>query len=129
LEVNRMTMPQEATTATISLTLDCVDPERLTIFWSQALGYQEVARVDNFVVLAPAPGMAGPKFALQKVPEARTQKNRMHIDLWVPDINSETARLEALGARRLHEEPFAEHGFCWFQLADPEGNEFCVGRA
>jgi predicted enzyme related to lactoylglutathione lyase len=123
------TLPQEATTATISLTLDCTDPERLAIFWSQALGYQEVARVDNFVLLAPASDMAGPKFALQKVPEPRTQKNRMHIDLWVPDIDSVTARLEALGAKRLQEKPFDEHGLRWFQLADPEGNEFCVGRA
>jgi predicted enzyme related to lactoylglutathione lyase len=108
------TLPQAATTATISLTLDCVDLERLANFWSQALGYQEVARVDNFVVLAP---------------EFRAQKNRMHIDLWVPDIDSEAARLEALGAKRLQDQPFDEHGLCWFQLADLEGNEFCVGRA
>jgi Glyoxalase-like domain len=46
------TSQQEATT-TISLTLDCADPERLANFWNQALGYQQVAAVDNFVVLAP----------------------------------------------------------------------------
>jgi predicted enzyme related to lactoylglutathione lyase len=51
----------------------------------------------------------------------------MHIDIWVADIESEAARLEALGARRVQEKPLAEHGFRWFQLADPEGNEFCVG--
>jgi predicted enzyme related to lactoylglutathione lyase len=94
------TSQQEATT-TISLTLDCADPERLANFWNQALGYQQVAAVDNFVVLAPAPGMAGPKLALQRVPEPRTAKNHLHIDIWVADIDSEAARLEALGAKRL----------------------------
>jgi predicted enzyme related to lactoylglutathione lyase len=78
-------------------------------------------------VLAPVSGMTGPKLALQRVPEPRALKNRMHIDIWVADIESEAARLEALGAKRLHEKPLAEHGFQWFQLADPEGNEFCVG--
>ena len=120
---------QDTTTATISLTLDCADPEPLALFWSKALGYEEIARVDNFIVLAPAAGMAGPKLALQRVPEPRALKNRMHLDIWVADIESEAARLEALGAQRLQEKPFDEHGFRWFQLADPEGNEFCVARA
>jgi predicted enzyme related to lactoylglutathione lyase len=128
-EVNLMSnFDQDATTATISLTLDCADPDRLALFWSEALRYQAVASVDNFRVLAPAPGMAGPKFILQGVPEPRTVKNRMHIDIWVADIESEAARLEALGAKHLQEKPFDEHGFRWFQLADPEGNEFCVAR-
>jgi predicted enzyme related to lactoylglutathione lyase len=121
--------PQDATTPTISVTLDCADPDRLALFWSEALGYKEVASVDNFRVLAPAPGIAGPKFILQGVPEPRTLKNRMHIDIWVADIESEAARLVALGAKRLEEKPFDEHGLRWIQLADPEGNEFCVGRA
>jgi catechol 2,3-dioxygenase-like lactoylglutathione lyase family enzyme len=117
----------DAPTATITLTLDCADPERLAAFWREALGYQEVARVDNFIVLGPAPGMF--KFALQGVPETKSGKNRMHLDMWVADIEAEAARLEALGATRRQEKPLDEHGFSWFQLADPEGNEFCVGRA
>jgi len=124
-----MNTPEQEATTTISVTLDCADPERLANFWNQALGYQQVAAVDNFVVLAPAPGMAGPKLALQRVPEPRTAKNRMHIDIWVADIDSEAARLEALGAKRLQEKPHDEHGLRWFELADPEGNEFCIGRA
>jgi predicted enzyme related to lactoylglutathione lyase len=119
---------QDATTPTISVTLDCADPDRLAVFWGETLGYTEVASVDNFRVLAPAPGMAGPKLILQGVPEPRTVKNRMHIDIWVADIESEAARLVALGAKRLEENPFDEHGLRWIQLADPEGNEFCVGR-
>jgi predicted enzyme related to lactoylglutathione lyase len=116
-----------APTATVTITLDCADPERLAEFWKPALGYQEIARVDNFLVLGPGPGVF--KLALQGVPEARPGKNRMHLDMWVPDIDSEAARLEALGATRLQEKPFDEHGFLWYQLADPEGNEFCIGRA
>jgi predicted enzyme related to lactoylglutathione lyase len=117
------------TTATISLTLDCADPGQLSAFWASALGYAQLATVDNFVVLGPPAEVPGPKLALQGVPEGRSPKNRMHLDIWVDDIEAEAARLEALGATRLRDEPFAEHGLQWIQLADPEGNEFCVGRA
>jgi hypothetical protein len=55
------TAQQEAAT-TISLTLDCADPERLANFWNQALGYQQVAAVDNFVVLAPLPAWQVPNW-------------------------------------------------------------------
>jgi catechol 2,3-dioxygenase-like lactoylglutathione lyase family enzyme len=128
-------LDQDATTPTITITLDCADPARLAHFWTEALGYQEIATVDNFIVLGPAPGAAGTNLggaavpwvlALQGVPEPRALKNRMHIDLWVADIETEAARLEGLGAKRLQEKPFDEHGFRWFQLGDPEGNEFCV---
>jgi predicted enzyme related to lactoylglutathione lyase len=125
-------IPEEClmtTTATISLTLDCADPERLSTFWASALGYVQLATVDNFVVLGPPADVPGPKLALQGVPEARSPKNRMHLDIWVDDIEAEATRLEALGAKRLRDEPFAEHGLHWIQLADPDGNEFCVGRA
>ena len=53
---------------------------------------------------------------------------RMHLDLWVAGIVAEAARLEAIGAKRLQDKPFDENGFLWYQLADPEGNEFCIGR-
>jgi catechol 2,3-dioxygenase-like lactoylglutathione lyase family enzyme len=118
--------PDEETMAT-TMTLDCADPDRLSLFWSKALEYQEVARVANYVVLGPGPEV--PKLSLQRVPEPKAGKNRMHLDIWVADIESEVARLEALGAKRLREEPFDENGFRWFQLTDPEGNEFCVARA
>jgi len=50
----------------------------------------------------------------------------MHFDIETPDIDSETARLEPLGARRVDAEPRHEHGSNWIVTADPEGNEFCV---
>jgi catechol 2,3-dioxygenase-like lactoylglutathione lyase family enzyme len=114
--------------AIISVTLDCADPENLARFWRAALGYEQVAKVDDFVVLGPATERIGPKLALQRVSEQRGLKNRMHLDLWVIDVEAEVARLEGIGAKRLHDRPFDEHGLHWFQLADPEGNEFCVAR-
>lgn len=115
-------------TPMISITLDCANPAELAAFWTRALGYEQVAVVDSFIVLGPAAGGSGPKLALQCVPEPRAVKNRMHVDLWVDDVDAESARLEGLGAQRLRDEPFNEHGLRWIQLADPEGNEFCVAR-
>lgn len=50
----------------------------------------------------------------------------MHLDIVHPDIESEAARLAALGARRITSEPVSEHGSSWLLMHDPEGNEFCV---
>ena len=114
--------------ATVTVTLDSSDPETLASFWSEALGYQEIGRVDQYIALGPAPGLMNIKLVLQRVSETKPGKNRMHLDLWVDDIDTEAARLEAIGARRLQDKPFDENGFLWYQLADPEGNEFCIGR-
>jgi catechol 2,3-dioxygenase-like lactoylglutathione lyase family enzyme len=114
--------------ATVTVTLDCSDPDSQARFWCAALGYQEIARADQFVVLGPGPGLMNAKFVLQNVPEPKPGKNRMHLDLWVGDIDAEAERLEAIGAKRLQDKPLEEHGFLWHQMADPEGNEFCIGR-
>jgi catechol 2,3-dioxygenase-like lactoylglutathione lyase family enzyme len=118
---------QDTATPVVTTTLDCLDADRLARFWCAALGYQELARAGSFVVLGPEPGMF--KLSLQQVPETRAGKNRMHMDLWVGDIDSEAKRLEALGATRLHEDPVEEHGFRWYRMSDPEGNDFCVANA
>jgi predicted enzyme related to lactoylglutathione lyase len=109
----------------IGLVLDCRDPEELARFWCAALGYESVVAVENYVVLLPADG-GGPKLLLQKVPEAKAVKNRMHFDIDIADIEAEAARLESLGARRLESEIRDEWGTRWIVMADPEGNEFCV---
>ena len=64
---------------------------------------------------------------MQQVPEPKTVKNRVHLDLKVPDVEATVARLEALGARTAG--PIEELGSCWVVMADPEGNEFCVERS
>jgi len=114
--------------ATVTVTLDCSDADSLARFWCEALGYQEIARADQYIALGPGPGLMDIKFVLQGVSETKPGKNRMHLDMWVADIDAEAARLLAIGAKQLNDKPLDEHGFRWHQLADPEGNEFCVGR-
>ncbi|GAA2645755.1 VOC family protein [Nonomuraea recticatena] len=110
------------------LVLDVADPDTLAPFWAEALHYSVVGGVGNYVMLRPE-GRSGPRLLLQKVKEGRTGKNRMHLDLDAADIEAEVNRLEALGARRLENGEVEEHGHRWVVMADPEGNEFCVGES
>ena len=71
-----------------------------------------------------APERAFPPVILQRVPEPKTVKARIHFDLRVSDIEAEAQRLEALGARRIDIGQGPEPG--WIAMADPEDNEFCV---
>lgn len=106
------------------VTIDCTDPQSLASFWTAALGTTVNADYGEFVMLAPRK-QGAPAIGLQKVSEARTGKNRVHIDFGTADRRGEVARLVGLGATELgeHEMP----GLTWTVLADPEGNEFCVG--
>ena len=107
------------------LVLDCVDPERLAEFWADALGYVNVGSAGAYVALYPREGN-GPKLLLQRVDEPKQSKNRMHLDIEVPNIRAEATRLSALGARPVSENPCSEHGSTWILMTDPEGNEFCI---
>ena len=113
-------------TARIGLVLDCAEPDRLAEFWAAALGYQDVGGAGSYRMLLPADGGPGPQVLLQRVPEPKASKLRMHLDIHTPDIEAEAARLAGLGARRLENEAVEEHGSHWVLMADPEGNEFCV---
>lgn len=116
-------MPDDSpAAAALGLVLDCQDPATLASFWAGALGYVVVGSVDNYTLLSPD----GPNLLLQRVPEAKSGKNRMHLDLHVDDIETEAARLVTLGATRLEASPSTEHGSTWIKMADPDGNEFCV---
>jgi predicted enzyme related to lactoylglutathione lyase len=107
------------------LVLDCADPERLAEFWAEALGYANVGSAGVYVALYPREG-TGPKLLLQRVTEPKATKNRMHLDIEVPDINAEADRLSGLGAQRVSDDTCSEHGSTWILMADPEGNEFCI---
>jgi len=108
--------------------LDCRDLAAAAAFWAPALGYRvEGAPVGRYLSLVPHTG-DGPDLLLQQVPEPKSGKNRMHVDLRVADLDAEVARLVRLGARVLTAEPVVEAGWVWHVLADPEGNEFCVLR-
>jgi predicted enzyme related to lactoylglutathione lyase len=105
------------------VTIDCEDPAALAPFWTEALDFRIVSDWDGeYLVLA---GEIGPRVSLQRVPEPRTGKNRVHLDLAADDRAAEVSRLVALGATVLDEH--AVPGLYWTVLADPEGNEFCVG--
>jgi predicted enzyme related to lactoylglutathione lyase len=111
--------------STLGLVLDCAEPERLADFWASALGYRRLGAAGSYVLLVDEDGTR-PKLVLQRVPEGRVGKNRMHLDIETPDVDGEATRLERLGARRLEAEARSEHGMRWVVMADPEGNEFCV---
>ena len=68
----------------------------------------------------------GPRLLFQVVPEPKTVKNRVHVDIHVADGRpaAEVERLITLGARKLYEGRPGPH--TWVTMADPEGNEYCV---
>jgi hypothetical protein len=115
------------------LAIDCADPRSLARFWCSVLDYEVQAEDDGTVTIgAPSapdgtqrPGPVPPTLTFARVPEDKTVKNRLHIDLNPTDReqDDEVRRLLGLGAR------YADVGQgdeSWVVLADPEGNEFCV---
>jgi len=67
-----------------------------------------------------------PILRFQRVPEPKTTKNRLHLDVSVRDIDVVCSRVEALGATRVSDTVLTEWGYEWRVMADPEGNEFCL---
>ena len=111
------------------VTVDCADPAALSGFWTAALDTTVLQNYDDaFIMLAP-PREGGPVLAFQLVPEPRSGKNRLHLDLAAPmgGRQAEVERLVGLGASVLGErgDPAV---YAWTTLTDPEGNEFCVGE-
>ena len=109
----------------LEVCLDSCDPGLVAAFWSKLLGYRvEGDATARWVHLEPPSGL--PVLNLQRVPEAKAGKNRLHLDPYVERPEDWIAKSEALGASRvqLHDDPTD-----WFQvMADPEGNEFCICR-
>jgi len=117
------------------VTTDCADPKALATFWAAALGTSVSGDYGEFVMLAPPPA-GGPVLGFQRVPEERSGKNRLHLDVRVgagltgdervSALEAEAARLEPLGARRLHLLPADEENEACLVMQDVEGNEFCL---
>jgi hypothetical protein len=104
-----------------SLTFDCEDALPVATFWAAALGGELDEDSTSEKAYVEAPGWGGVTMWFQRVPEGKTAKNRMHLDLRAPGtVADEVARLEALGAT-----VDAVHGGLTVML-DPGGNEFCV---
>jgi predicted enzyme related to lactoylglutathione lyase len=106
------------------VTFDCADPPGLARFWSGVVGGSVAEGANQHVALVPG-GEGVPTMLFLRVPEAKTAKNRVHLDLGTPDLEAETARVLALGATHVHDKQ--EWGVTWATFLDPEGNEFCVG--
>jgi Glyoxalase-like domain len=109
------------------VTIDCADPKGLAGFWTEALGYVQVADLGGYLMLRPAGGRRGLTVSLQQVPEPKMGKNRVHIDFEASDRVAEVDRLVGIGARLVDEHTYED--FTWNVLADPEGNEFCVSAS
>ncbi len=108
--------------------VDAVDPAKVAAFWQAALGWRRTCEEDDEIVLEPPEGSAedgvAPDLLFLRVPEKKTVKNRVHLDLRPEDQAAEVARLEGLGARRVDIGQGSE--VSWVVMADPEGNEFDV---
>jgi predicted enzyme related to lactoylglutathione lyase len=109
-----------------SVTIDCHHPIAVANFWAAVFGRSVADGASDYFAQIPA-GADGPGMMFIAVPEGKTAKNRMHLDLSADDRPAEVARLVALGAAVKAEH--AEHGFAWTTLVDVEGNEFCVASA
>jgi Glyoxalase-like domain len=108
-----------------SLTVDCHEPEQLARWWGELLGWP--ARDDgdgDWVVEPPDPSLGCP-LLFGAVPDEKSVKNRLHLDLRPDDQAAEVAKAEALGATRVD---IGQGDETWVVLADPEGNEFCILR-
>jgi catechol 2,3-dioxygenase-like lactoylglutathione lyase family enzyme len=112
----------------LSVVVDCSDPVMLAPFWETALGYRRVDAPEGYAALVPREGQSGPVLLLQRVPEPKSGKNRVHLDLHPGDPHAHLEALERLGARRVGGwvEDLMSEGFRWQVMEDPEGNEFCV---
>jgi catechol 2,3-dioxygenase-like lactoylglutathione lyase family enzyme len=138
----------------LQITFDCADPAALAAFWAEALGYrvqgppQGFESWDDALQAFGVPedqwnsrsaivADAGPRVFFQRVPEGKTAKNRVHLDVRAAPgltgdermaaLEAEAARLAGLGATRAYRvEPDGrmEQGF--ISMHDPEGNEFCL---
>jgi hypothetical protein len=125
--------------------MDAQHPERLVRFWCEVLGYEleplhpaaeaglraaglDPARSGEMFAAANDPAGTGPRLLAMAVPEPKTAKNRVHLDVRVdggPDgVAAEVQRLVGLGAD--HEGTRNEHGSHWAVMHDVEGNEFCI---
>jgi len=105
-------------------------PQTVATFWEQALGWRRTNDSPEEVVLEPPAGSpedgVSPDILFLRVPESKTVKNRLHLDLRPQDQAAEVARLEVLGARR--RDVGQGDDVSWVVPEDPDGNELCVLR-
>jgi hypothetical protein len=105
-----------------ALAIDCHDPPELARWWSRLLGGTVEVVADGDATLHTPGGLA---IDFARVPEAKSVKNRLHLDLRSTDLAAATEQAVALGATRADD---IYDGGKWQVLRDPEGNELCLLR-
>jgi len=115
-----------------SITVDCTDCYQQTLFWTKVTGWQEDPDNPNLPGDPEGRIVDGNGIGLLfiPVPEGKTVKNRVHLDLMPTERtrDEEVERLLGIGARLVDDQRMPD-GTGWVVLADPEGNEFCVERS
>jgi predicted enzyme related to lactoylglutathione lyase len=127
--VRRGTARQDAAVAVARfefVTIDAVDPDRLATFWSEVLDTPISAAVDEGRFVFLKGGDLLPVLCFQRVPEGKTGKSRMHLDLAVGDLDEATAQIVELGGSWTDGEERRLEGVVWRTMTDPEGNEFDI---
>jgi predicted enzyme related to lactoylglutathione lyase len=117
-----------ATSHLRDICFDCTDHHRVAHFWADVLGYAispSASEVTSDESVAIMPSEGGLRIWFSRVPEPKVVKNRVHIDINMPD-SAEMQRLQRLGARVLQEIHDEKGNLKWTIMADPEGNEFCA---
>jgi hypothetical protein len=107
------------------IAIDAVEPQVVADFWCAVLGWTVLEEDADGLSIGPPDG-AWPTIDVFAVPERKTVKNRLHLDLRADGVTTqeELERLLALGARRADVGQGAD--VSWVVLSDPEGNEFCL---
>jgi predicted enzyme related to lactoylglutathione lyase len=109
-----------------NVVIDCNDPERMAHFWQSLMGFEMKWSNETYRFMLHPDGRR-PGLVLQVVPEIPREKNRLHLDLDVPDVAAAVKRAEELGATMV--KSVDEDGIAWTVMRDPEGNYFCFQQA
>ena len=123
-----------------SIVIDCHDIKAQSRWWAGVLNWKVAFEADDEIAIVPPiafseqgqsipPLERGPGLVFVPVPEGKTVKNRLHLDLAPPagdDQEAEVRRLESLGATRIDIGQPDDQKATWAVMADPEGNEFCL---
>ena len=104
--------------------MDCADARKVGQFWASALDGYEADEQEGGVLLKTD---SGPQIAFEVVPEGKTVKNRLHLNIAADDRLADVKRLVGLGATEVEE--INVEGYVWTNMKDVEGNEFCVSQA
>jgi len=99
--------------------IDTNDLPRAVAFWQSVTGYEVSSSSDGDAYLVD-PAKVGPGVSLLVVPEPKTGKNRLHLDLYTDDMDGEVTRIRDLGASEV------QRYDGWVVLADLDGNQFCI---